>query len=96
MTEIREQKSMPELSQAEKEAIFREALAESERLFNAFKEAMEKDPSSYDENEFFRMETTVEDASLAALEAGNATEHDRLKAKHLAIMRWRFGDNWPN
>lgn len=87
---------MPEQSQAEKEALFQELLAESEELFNSFKEKMEKDPSSYDEDEFFRMETTVEDAALAALEAGNATEHDRLKAKHLAIMRWRFGNNWPN
>lgn len=93
MSKTPEQKPMPELSQAEKEAIFQELLAESERLFNGFKEAMGKDPSSYDEDGFLLMERAVEDAALAAFEAGNQAEHDRLMQKHLAIMRWRFGDS---
>jgi len=80
---------MPESSPAEKEALFRELLAESEKLFNAFFETMEQG-RPYDEDEFFRMETTVEDAALAALEAGNQAEHDRLMKRHRDIMNWRF------
>lgn len=94
MSKEREEKPMPELPKTEKEAIFQETLAESEILFNGFKEKMEKDPSSYDEDEFFLMEITTEYAALSALEAGNLAEHDRLMKKHATIMRWRFGDSW--
>lgn len=96
MNEAKEQKLMPELSPVEKEAIFREALDESEELFDAFIEKIKEDPSSYDEDEFLLMEQSVENAALAAKEAGKQEEHDRLIEKHSEIMRWRFGKKWEN